>query len=260
MGRDAGRRRAETRPRPRPSSPLPDVPGSLSPVRGRRILPVVLTDRRTARRLVPKILDHIQDRARRARAAARRSSRESARRSATCTSRSGEPASRIVGIDRGEPFDGGRAADRTAPAPAGPTGRAAAVGPRTASSAISRLGATDFDRIDDLGSDRRSSGPRCARRWRSRPAKCAPTAGSRARSAIRTRPAPSAKRWRATRSRCWFPCHRVVDASGALHHYGYGLELKARILSMEGYAPPRAQGACARHRKVERSANQLLRM
>jgi methylated-DNA-[protein]-cysteine S-methyltransferase len=32
------------------------------------------------------------------------------------------------------------------------------------------------------------------------------------------------------------PCHRVVDASGALHHYGYGLELKARILAMEGYA------------------------
>lgn len=34
------------------------------------------------------------------------------------------------------------------------------------------------------------------------------------------------------------PCHRVVDASGSLHHYGYGLELKARILEMEGYAPP----------------------
>jgi methylated-DNA-[protein]-cysteine S-methyltransferase len=34
------------------------------------------------------------------------------------------------------------------------------------------------------------------------------------------------------------PCHRVVDASGSLHHYGYGLELKARILTMEGYRPP----------------------
>ncbi|MBV9648376.1 MAG: methylated-DNA--[protein]-cysteine S-methyltransferase [Candidatus Eremiobacteraeota bacterium] len=33
------------------------------------------------------------------------------------------------------------------------------------------------------------------------------------------------------------PCHRVVDASGALHNYGYGLEVKARILQMEGYAP-----------------------
>jgi methylated-DNA-[protein]-cysteine S-methyltransferase len=32
-----------------------------------------------------------------------------------------------------------------------------------------------------------------------------------------------------------FPCHRVVDASGALHNYGYGVELKARILEMEGY-------------------------
>ncbi|MEO6991056.1 MAG: methylated-DNA--[protein]-cysteine S-methyltransferase [Candidatus Baltobacteraceae bacterium] len=31
------------------------------------------------------------------------------------------------------------------------------------------------------------------------------------------------------------PCHRVVDASGALHQYGYGVEVKARILSMEGY-------------------------
>jgi methylated-DNA-[protein]-cysteine S-methyltransferase len=34
----------------------------------------------------------------------------------------------------------------------------------------------------------------------------------------------------------FFPCHRVVDASGALHNYGYGIELKARILEMEGYA------------------------
>ncbi len=32
-----------------------------------------------------------------------------------------------------------------------------------------------------------------------------------------------------------FPCHRVVDASGALHNYGYGVEVKARILQMEGY-------------------------
>lgn len=33
-----------------------------------------------------------------------------------------------------------------------------------------------------------------------------------------------------------FPCHRVVDASGALHNYGYGLEMKARLLQMEGYS------------------------
>jgi O-6-methylguanine DNA methyltransferase len=32
-----------------------------------------------------------------------------------------------------------------------------------------------------------------------------------------------------------YPCHRVVDASGSLHNYGYGIELKARILQMEGY-------------------------
>ena len=32
-----------------------------------------------------------------------------------------------------------------------------------------------------------------------------------------------------------FPCHRVVDASGALHNYNYGVEVKARILEMEGY-------------------------
>jgi methylated-DNA-[protein]-cysteine S-methyltransferase len=31
------------------------------------------------------------------------------------------------------------------------------------------------------------------------------------------------------------PCHRVVDASGSLHDYGYGIEMKARILAMEGY-------------------------
>jgi O-6-methylguanine DNA methyltransferase len=33
------------------------------------------------------------------------------------------------------------------------------------------------------------------------------------------------------------PCHRVVDSHGSLHQYGYGLPLKARILSMEGYEP-----------------------
>ncbi|NNM92531.1 MAG: methylated-DNA--[protein]-cysteine S-methyltransferase [Candidatus Eremiobacteraeota bacterium] len=33
------------------------------------------------------------------------------------------------------------------------------------------------------------------------------------------------------------PCHRVVDATGALHRYGYGVEFKARLLAMEGYHP-----------------------
>jgi O-6-methylguanine DNA methyltransferase len=32
-----------------------------------------------------------------------------------------------------------------------------------------------------------------------------------------------------------FPCHRVVDSTGALHSYFYGLDLKARILALEGY-------------------------
>jgi len=36
----------------------------------------------------------------------------------------------------------------------------------------------------------------------------------------------------------FFPCHRVVDASGALHNYGYGIDVKARILKMEGYRKP----------------------
>lgn len=36
-----------------------------------------------------------------------------------------------------------------------------------------------------------------------------------------------------------FPCHRVVDSSGSLHNYGYGLELKRRLLEMEGYRPAR---------------------
>ncbi|MBV8280741.1 MAG: methylated-DNA--[protein]-cysteine S-methyltransferase [Candidatus Eremiobacteraeota bacterium] len=35
-----------------------------------------------------------------------------------------------------------------------------------------------------------------------------------------------------------YPCHRVVDSTGALHNYAYGLEIKARILAMEGYVPP----------------------
>lgn len=33
----------------------------------------------------------------------------------------------------------------------------------------------------------------------------------------------------------FFPCHRVVAASGELHNYGYGLAMKARLLRMEGY-------------------------
>jgi methylated-DNA-[protein]-cysteine S-methyltransferase len=41
-----------------------------------------------------------------------------------------------------------------------------------------------------------------------------------------------------------YPCHRVVDANGALHQYAYGVEVKARILALEGYqfkgAPPQA--------------------
>ena len=32
-----------------------------------------------------------------------------------------------------------------------------------------------------------------------------------------------------------YPCHRVVDANGALHQYAYGVEVKARLLEMEGY-------------------------
>jgi O-6-methylguanine DNA methyltransferase len=33
----------------------------------------------------------------------------------------------------------------------------------------------------------------------------------------------------------FFPCHRVVATSGRLHNYGAGLEVKARILKMEGF-------------------------
>jgi O-6-methylguanine DNA methyltransferase len=36
-----------------------------------------------------------------------------------------------------------------------------------------------------------------------------------------------------------FPCHRVVNSAGSLHNYGYGLELKQRLLEMEGYRPTR---------------------
>lgn len=33
----------------------------------------------------------------------------------------------------------------------------------------------------------------------------------------------------------FFPCHRVIAAAGNLHHYGYGREIKERLLRMEGY-------------------------
>jgi len=32
-----------------------------------------------------------------------------------------------------------------------------------------------------------------------------------------------------------YPCHRVVDAAGHLHSYGYGLDVQARILELEGF-------------------------
>jgi len=37
----------------------------------------------------------------------------------------------------------------------------------------------------------------------------------------------------------FFPCHRVIATSGELHNYGAGLEVKARILKMEGYLKAR---------------------
>lgn len=36
-----------------------------------------------------------------------------------------------------------------------------------------------------------------------------------------------------------YPCHRVVNTGGELHDYGYGLEMKARILTLEGYRKPK---------------------
>jgi O-6-methylguanine DNA methyltransferase len=36
-----------------------------------------------------------------------------------------------------------------------------------------------------------------------------------------------------------YPCHRVVDANGAMHQYAYGVDVKARILALEGYHPAR---------------------
>jgi O-6-methylguanine DNA methyltransferase len=35
-----------------------------------------------------------------------------------------------------------------------------------------------------------------------------------------------------------YPCHRVVDANGSLHQYAYGVDVKARLLEMEGYTVP----------------------
>jgi O-6-methylguanine DNA methyltransferase len=37
----------------------------------------------------------------------------------------------------------------------------------------------------------------------------------------------------------FFPCHRVVATSGNLHNYGAGVEVKARILKMEGFRATR---------------------
>jgi len=31
-----------------------------------------------------------------------------------------------------------------------------------------------------------------------------------------------------------YPCHRVVDSAGSLHNYEYGIDVKARILELEG--------------------------
>jgi methylated-DNA-[protein]-cysteine S-methyltransferase len=45
-----------------------------------------------------------------------------------------------------------------------------------------------------------------------------------------------------------YPCHRVVDVNGALHNYAYGVELKARILEMEGYQPSVPERTVRAHR------------
>lgn len=34
------------------------------------------------------------------------------------------------------------------------------------------------------------------------------------------------------------PCHRVIGSNGSLVGYGGGLDMKARLLSMEGFTPP----------------------
>lgn len=38
----------------------------------------------------------------------------------------------------------------------------------------------------------------------------------------------------------FLPCHRVVGACGGLHNYAYGLDLKAKLLRMEGYCIEKA--------------------
>jgi O-6-methylguanine DNA methyltransferase len=46
--------------------------------------------------------------------------------------------------------------------------------------------------------------------------------------------------------RMLYPCHRVVDAAGHWHNYGYGLDVKARILALEGFVgnvPVKARSA-----------------
>ncbi len=43
-----------------------------------------------------------------------------------------------------------------------------------------------------------------------------------------------------------YPCHRVIDSNGSLHNYAYGVELKARILAMEGYVSKGAASHAAR--------------
>jgi O-6-methylguanine DNA methyltransferase len=46
--------------------------------------------------------------------------------------------------------------------------------------------------------------------------------------------------------RMLYPCHRVVDAAGHWHNYGYGLDIKARILALEGFVgnvPVKARSA-----------------
>ena len=43
-----------------------------------------------------------------------------------------------------------------------------------------------------------------------------------------------------------YPCHRVVDANGSLHQYAYGVEVKKRILELEGWHGTKAVPAGAR--------------
>ena len=96
-------------------------------------------------------------------------------------------------------------------------------GERTADNAIDLSGLTDFERAVFQAAARIPRGEVRSYGWLAREVG-RPNAARAVGQALANNPIP-----------LLVPCHRVIDCKGRLHRYVYGVELKRRLLELEGY-------------------------